>query len=156
MRTIPSLALFTLLTMNQLFAEAEPTELQVLTDLDAAKAQSKETGKPIFLEFMSSNCPHCQAFKKTVLSDPAFVAYANKNLIIVIHDYQQLSKLPASEKAARKALMVEFKVEAFPTILLIDKTNQTLLRTEGYSGTSAKEFIASLQNATAGKSTKVP
>lgn len=96
---------------------------------------------------MSSSCPHCHAFKKNVLSNAEFISYANEKLIVVIHDYDILDKLPADEKKARNDLMTKLKVENFPTILLIDKTGIILLRTSGYGGTPAGKIIASLKAA---------
>ncbi len=147
MKTILTALLLTLVAAAPVSAEAKPAVLTVLTALDAAKTKSRQTGKPVFLEFMSSTCPRCHAFEKTVLSDPAFITYANENLIVVIHDYQALSSLPASEMEKRKELMVEFKVEGFPTILLIDQSGKTLMRTAGYGGTKATKFIESLKTA---------
>lgn len=135
-------------------AQAKPAGLTVLTDLDAAKKQSKESGKPVFLEFMSSTCGHCQAFEKNVLSNPAFIAYAKENLIVVIHDFQELSKLPEAERKTRRELMEKLKVSGFPTILLIDKSGKILLRTEGYNGGPASRIIDSLKAAAPTQSKK--
>lgn len=147
MKHILIAALFAFASIPSMFADSPPPALEVLTDLDAAKEQSKETGKPVFIEFMSSACPYCQAFKKNVLSDPAFIAYANEQLIVVIHDIKELPKLPKEESKTRKDLMEKLKVDGFPTILLIDKSGKILLRSEGYSGTPAEKIIASLKAA---------
>lgn len=135
------------LAVNPLLAETKAAPLNVLTDMDAAKAKSKETGKPVFLEFMSSTCPHCLAFKKKVISDPDFIDYASSNLVVVIYDYEELSKLPAEDKKKREDLMEKLKVESFPTILLIGNDGEILLRTSGYNGTPSAEIIASLKKA---------
>lgn len=138
----------TLTTFSQTQTEKTSTPvLNVITDLDEAKAKAKKENKPIFLEFMSSSCGHCQAFKKNVLSDESFITYANANLITVIHAYDELSTLTAPEKKNRKTLMEKLKISSFPSIFLISSKGKILLRKEGYNNAKAAKIITAFKQA---------
>lgn len=53
-----------------------------LRDHDAALAQSKESGKPVFLLFQEvPGCAGCKQFGKDVLSDPAVVKSIEENFV---------------------------------------------------------------------------
>ncbi len=152
LRTILVVIPFLISLPTHTFANPEvKATLSILTDFDQAKALSKKENKPVFLEFMSSSCGHCQAFKKNVISNPAFIAYANKNLITVIHDYQDLEQLPADEKKKRVELMEKLKISGFPTILLISDKGKILLRKSGYNDTPADKIIKALEKAASSK-----
>lgn len=59
-----------------------------LRDYSAARARSKESGKPIFLLFQEvPGCAGCQEFGKDVLSDPSVVKSIEDNFIpLLIHN----------------------------------------------------------------------
>lgn len=131
-------------------------ELKTYPDLDRAKVVANTEDKLVFLEFMSSTCPHCQAFEKTVLGDEAFIAFANDRLVALIYDYQEMSDLPEAERERREKLMEQLKVTGFPTIFLIAPDGSILHRSSGYDGSSAETIIATYRSAIAGKKSDVP
>jgi len=117
-----------------------------LTDLTKAQAQAKAEKKLVLLDFTGSDfCPGCQALTKNVFSKPGFAAYAKTNLVLVEVDFP--ASKPQSEKLrkANEALHDKFKIEGFPTIIVLDTEGKELNRKAGYSGDTANEFIAGLE-----------
>ena len=117
-----------------------------LTDLAKAQAQAKTEHKMVLMDFNGSDwCPPCKALRKNVLSSPEFIEYAKKNLVLVDVDFPKHKEIDKSQKQANEALAQKYGVEAFPTIIVLDSKGKKLKKDEGYSGESAKEFIANLQ-----------
>lgn len=120
-------------------------ELNWGTDFEAARRQAGETGRPILADFTGSDwCGWCMKLKKEVFTKPVFQEYARDNLVLLKLDFPQ--RLPQSE-AVRKQnemLMAHYRVETFPTILLLDAEGRELGRT-GYQPGGAKIFVAQLK-----------
>lgn len=117
-----------------------------LTDLDKAQAKAKEEKKLVLMDFTGSDwCPPCKALHSKVLTSKEFVDFANENLILVMVDFPQQKKLPAEQTKANEELAKRFKIEGFPTIVVLDSNGKELSKDVGYSGESAKDFVAKLQ-----------
>ena len=117
-----------------------------LTDLSKAQAQAKAEHKMVLMDFNGSDwCPPCKALRKDVLSAPEFVEYAKKNLVLVDVDFPKHKELPKAQKAANEALAKKFDVDGFPTVVVLDSDGKELKKAVGYSGQTAKEFIAELK-----------
>jgi thioredoxin-related protein len=63
---------------------------------------------------------------KKVLPKKEFTDYAKKNLVLVEVDFPMKKKLPDSQVKANEALMEKFKIEGFPTLLLLDGDGKRL------------------------------
>lgn len=117
-----------------------------LTDLDKAQAKAKEEKKLVLMDFTGSDwCPPCKALHSKVLTSKEFVDFANENLVLVMVDFPQQKKLPAEQTKANEELAKRFKIEGFPTIVVLDSNGKELSKDVGYSGESAKDFVAKLQ-----------
>lgn len=117
-----------------------------LTDLPKAQAQAKAEKKLVLLDFTGSDwCPPCKALHKNVLSKPEFEAYAKTNLVLVEVDFPNRKPQSAELKKANAALQEKFKVEAYPTIIVLNSEGKEIHRKSGYGGTTVKEFIAGLE-----------
>ncbi len=121
-------------------------ELHWLTDLSKAQAQAKAEKKLVLMDFTGSDwCPPCKAFAKNVLSSPGFADYAEKHLVLVEVDFPQQKPQTEEQKKANETLAKKFNVEGFPTVVVLNGEGKELKRQFGYSGQSAKEFVAILQ-----------
>jgi thiol:disulfide interchange protein len=95
---------------------AEP---QWLTSLPDAEALAKNENRLVLLDFTGSDwCVPCQKLKEEVLSKQPFLQYAASNLVLVEVDFP-LKKLPKALSDANDALQDKYKVEGYPTLLLV-------------------------------------
>ena len=117
-----------------------------LTDLSKAQAKAKDEKKMVLVDFNGSDwCPPCKALRKDVLNSPEFVEYAKKNLVLVDVDFPRQKQISADQKAANEKLAKKYKVDGFPTIILLSSDGKQLEKKVGYGGETTKEFIAGIE-----------
>ena len=117
-----------------------------LTDLPKALQQAKTEKKLVLLDFTGSDwCPPCKALHKNVLAKPEFETFAKANLVLVEVDFPNRKAQSAELKKANAALQEKYKVEAYPTIIVLNSEGKEIHRDAGYGGASVKEFIAGLE-----------
>jgi thioredoxin-related protein len=115
------------------------------TDVPAAVAQAKKENKMVLLDFTGSDwCGWCIKFKKEALDTHEFNDYAAKNLVLVELDFPNKKPQPAALKTANKALSERYKVDGFPTFVVLNQNGKEVGRQEGYKPGGAKAFIAEL------------
>src|SRR5580692_11675902 len=123
------------------------TAAEWLTDLAKAQAQAKAEHKLVFMDFTGSDwCPPCMELHKKVLTAPEFESYAKTNLVLVVVDFPEKTELPKELAKANDDLKDKFKVEGFPTLLVLDGDGKELDRQLGYAFKSPKEFLAHLDS----------
>jgi thioredoxin-related protein len=111
------------------------------TDFDLAKKRAKDENKSILVDFTGSDwCGWCIKLKKEVFDMPAFQEYAKKNLIMVELDFPKKKELPAKEKEQNEKLQEEYKIEGFPTIILLNSKGREVART-GYQEGGPEKYI---------------
>ncbi len=94
----------------------------------AADLASK-TNKPILANFTGSDwCGWCIKLKAEVFSTPEFAAWAAKNVVLLEVDFPRDNKQSATQQAENEALLNKYKVEGFPTILLLAADGKELGR----------------------------
>ena len=121
-------------------------EAEWLTDLPKALAKAKAENKKMLLDFTGSDwCGWCVKFNKEVLSKPEFIEYAAKNLVLVELDFPQKKQLPAKLDKANKSLQSKYKVNGFPTFVVLDSQGKEVGRQEGYAKGGPAAFIAKLE-----------
>jgi len=129
-------------------AKAEAPDKDVFmweTDLQVAKKRAKEENKQILADFTGSDwCGWCIRLKKEVFDLPEFQEYAKKNLIMLELDFPRQKELPAGLKEQNDKLAQEFKVEGFPTILLMNSRGKEINRT-GYQEGGPEKYIEHLK-----------
>lgn len=129
-----------------LLQAAHAAEGTWLTDLDKAKATAKQEKKLVLMDFTGSDwCPPCIALHKNVLTSKEFVEFANENLVLVVVDFPHKTKLSEEQTKANEELAKKFKVEGFPTVVVLDSNGKELSKNVGYGGETAKEFVAKLK-----------
>lgn len=118
------------------------------TDYAKALKQAKKEKKVVLLDFNGSDwCPPCIALKKNVFGSADFKKFAGETLVLVDVDFPRGKRQSKELAAANEALSEKFKVESFPTILLVDATGKVVHREEGYGDESPKDYIAILKKA---------
>jgi thioredoxin-related protein len=125
---------------------AMASEGEWLTDLPKALAKAKAENKMVLLDFTGSDwCGWCIKFNKEVLSTPGFKEYAAKNLVLVEVDFPNKKQLAAELKKANAGLKDKYKVDGFPTFVVLNAEGKEVGRQVGYSEGGPKAFIAKLQ-----------
>lgn len=115
------------------------------TDIAAAKALAKKQGQPILLDFTGSDwCGWCIKMKKESLDQKAFTDFAAKNVVLVEVDFPSKKALSADTKKQNDDLKKQYKVNGFPTFVLIDADGKELGRQVGYLKGGPDAFIAKI------------
>jgi thioredoxin-related protein len=147
MRILP-LAAVLVLAAKFAFA-AEP---DWMTNYDQALKASKESGKPVFVDFTGSDwCGWCIKLAGDTFSKPAFADYAKDNLVLLEVDKPMQKKLPADVEKQNAMLMEKFGIEGFPTLVLLDSTGKEIARHVGYMEGGPDAMIAWIKESTAKK-----
>ena len=116
------------------------------SDLAAAQARAKTSGKLVFIDFTGSDwCPPCIALHDNVLTQPEFLDYADKNLELVEIDFPRNKPIAKAVELANRNLAEKYKVQSFPTIIVMDAVGKILHRDEGYGRKNARAFTADLK-----------
>src|SRR6478672_10698476 len=106
-------------------------ELQWLTDLPKAEAQAKAEKKMVMLDFTGSDwCGWCIKLNKEVFSQPDFAKYAKDNLVLVEVDFPHEKKQTEEVKKANQVLLEKYKVDSFPTIIVLNSDGEKIGETE--------------------------
>lgn len=116
-------------------------------DTPAALALAKETGKPVFLCFTGSDwCGWCKLMEKKVFGTEAWQAYAKENLVLVWLDFPRDQSLVPEEIAPKnKALSEQYKVEGFPTYVVLSSKGEELGRLGADKEATPEQFIKQLK-----------
>lgn len=109
------------------FLLAAPASAQWLTDYDAALRQAKKEKKLLLLNFTGSDwCGWCIKLKKEVFDTDEFKKYAAQNLVLVEADFPESKPQPRALKKQNEALLDKYKVEGFPTLVVIAPEGKAL------------------------------
>jgi protein disulfide-isomerase len=128
-----------------MLCQASAAELQWMTDLPKAQAKAKAENKLVMLDFTGSDwCGWCIKLQKEVFSQPEFAEYAQKNLVPVEVDFPRKKKLSAEQQKANQALQEKYKVEGYPTIIVLNSEGSKVGEL-GYQPGGPKAFIAELE-----------
>jgi protein disulfide-isomerase len=119
-------------------------ELQWQTDVPKAQAEAKAGKKMVMLDFTGSDwCGWCIRLNREVFSEPAFAKYAKENLVLVEVDFPQRKQQSDELKKANHALQEKYKVEGYPTIIVLNSAGEKIGEL-GYMPGGSKAFIAEL------------
>jgi protein disulfide-isomerase len=116
------------------------------TDFAAAKEEAKKEGKVMLLDFTGSDwCGWCIKMKADTLDKEAFKEYAKKNLVLVEVDFPNKKPISAAQKKANKALQDKYKVQVFPTFVVLDADGKEIGRHVGYMEGGPEKFIEKIE-----------
>jgi thioredoxin-related protein len=126
--------------------QTQAAELTWGTDLPKALAQAKTDKKMVLLDFTGSDwCGWCIKFDKEVLSTDKFAGYAKAHLETVVVDFPNKKQQSDALKAANKTLGEKYKVDGYPTFVVLDADGKEIGRQVGYAPGGPEAFIAKLE-----------
>ena len=141
MKTVCAI-LFACLTLA--FARLEAAEGNWSTDLGKAVAQAKTEKKMVLMNFTGSDwCGWCIKLDKEVFSKPEFKEYAAKNLVLMEVDFPDKKKQSAELKKANKDLAKRYKIEGYPTLVVLNSEGK-IAGQLGYLPGGPKAFLGEL------------
>jgi protein disulfide-isomerase len=121
------------------------TQLEWLTDPEAAQTKARRESKFVLLDFTGSDwCGWCMKLKSEVFDKPEFATFANTNLIMVEVDFPRQKPQSAAQKQVNAKLAKVCGVQGYPTIVVLDQNGRAVARL-GYMPGGPKPFIAELQ-----------
>jgi thioredoxin-related protein len=124
---------------------AGAAELGWLTDLSKAQEAARAGKKMVMLDFTGSDwCGWCIKLNKEVFSTDEFARYAKDNLVLVEVDFPQKKEQSAAQKKANRDLEKKYKVEGYPTIIVLNAEGKKIGEL-GYQPGGPKPFIAQLE-----------
>ena len=118
----------------------------VTQDFNKAIHLAKVHEKPLALVFLGSDwCKWSRKFEKEILNDPVFHEKLNNRFIFVKLDFPEVNPQPESVFSQNYSLKQQFKVESFPTLVLLDSEGYEITRT-GYRKGRGKVFADHLNH----------
>lgn len=128
------------LTLITTFALAEP-KAGWSEDYKGSLSKAKEEKKKALLDFTGSDwCGWCIKLDKEVFSTDEFKKLAEKELVLVELDYPRSKTLPEELKKQNAGLKDKFKIDGYPTIILVSSSGRELKRWVGYSASMLAEL----------------
>jgi thiol:disulfide interchange protein len=119
------------------------------TDLDKALATAKKEKKSVLVEFTGSDwCPPCIAMRKNVFSKKEFVEAASRKYVLVELDFPKGNPEVADQN---KPHAEKFKIEGFPTVVLLDPEGKEFTRFFASQYPKLEDFLKHLDEAHANK-----
>ena len=99
-----------------------------LTDFKVARAQAQAEQKPIVLDFTGSDwCGWCMTMRRMVLDTPDFYTYARNKFVLMEVDLpRDTTKMTNEQIRQNNALAQQYKVNTFPTVLVITADGQLI------------------------------
>lgn len=136
-----------LLTLVLVFTSMAFVHADWTNDYQAALVQAKAQNKLVLLDFTGSDwCPYCQLLHKEVFTTPAFQEFADRNYILVRVDFPHQKQLSESVKEQNESLRERFKVNTYPTLIVLNAEGKGLGRHVGYNpGSGPSPLIANLK-----------
>jgi protein disulfide-isomerase len=105
-----------------------------LTDIHQASDQARKEHALLLLDFTGSDwCSWCMKLDAETFSRPEFMEYARNNLVLVRLDFPRQKPQSDELKAANRALQDQYKVNGFPTILVLKPDGSVLWEQRGYA-----------------------
>jgi len=116
-------------------------------DYKAALATAAKENKKVLLDFTGSDwCGWCIKLKKETFDQPAFKDYADKNLVLVEIDFPQGKSQSPAVKAQNNSLQEQYKVQGFPTLVVLDPQGKVIKQQSGYIPGGPAGFISWLNS----------
>jgi protein disulfide-isomerase len=123
-------------------------------DYQKALAESQKSGKPLLIDFSGTDwCPWCMKLDREVFSQDAFKKYAKDNLTLLLVDFPRKKQLSPELRKQNEELAGKFKIEGFPTVVILNSKGETLGVT-GYQEGGAQKYVEHLKGIIEGPKKK--
>lgn len=114
------------------------------TDYKKALEKAKAEKKMVFMNFTRSDwCPFCIKLDKEILSQPEFEKFADARLVLLKIDFPRRTPLPPQFKKQNDDLAMQYKIEEFPALIILNSDGKTVGRL-GYMEGGPSAMIAAL------------
>ena len=121
-----------------------PVEAAWSTDYAGALSQAKAQNRHVFLFFTGSDwCGWCKRLDHEILSTAEFNRFAGENLILVKLDFPQKIPLSSELKTQNNQLAHKYKVDGYPTVIVLDSSGRAVKRL-GYQEGGPAPFVSAL------------
>lgn len=91
-----------------------------ITDMDAARQKAAAENKAILASFTGSDwCGACKRLHRDVLGTPEFAEYAKDKFVLLEVDCPHGNKMSEEQKKKNNALARSYRVDGFPTVLVL-------------------------------------
>ncbi len=120
---------------------------EIISNLDEAKKEAKESHKRILIVFEGSDwCAPCMKLEKEILSTQTFKSLASKEFIILKADFPRSRKNKQSKEiqAQNKVLAEKYNTKGYFPYIAVLNSNAQLIGSKGYKKTSPKEYFNEL------------
>jgi len=115
-------------------------------NVDEALKIAQKENKTVLINFTGSDwCIWCKRLNNEVFSKDEFAAFAEKNLVLVKIDFPREKEQTPEVKYYNQELAAQYKVEGYPTIVLLRQDGSVLGYT-GYQPGGAENYIQHLQS----------
>lgn len=117
------------------------------TDFNQGLATAAAEGRTALVEFTGSDwCPPCMFVRSKILPTQAFKDFAEKNKLVLVElDFpRDESKVAPEVRAEREAISARYKVEGFPSMMVLDGAGNVYAKIVG-AANSPEEYISNLQ-----------
>lgn len=113
------------------------------TDYGKAIQLASEQDKPVLVNFTGSDwCPPCMMLKRDVFEEAAFKNFAAQNLVLLEVDFPQRTELPEELTQQNEMLQQRFRIEGFPTLVVLDPEGKEQKRHVGYMPGGPSKLIS--------------
>lgn len=103
-----------------------PGKLNWLSNYQEAISHSQSSGKPIVILFTGTHwCPACMKLEKEVLNKPEFAQAVGNRFIFLKAEFPDYAEEAMSASPFR-SLLDRYRVDAFPTMVVINTSGQRL------------------------------
>lgn len=110
-------------------------------NFEQAQKQAASEQKHMLLDFTGSDwCGWCIKIDKEIFAKPDFKSLGEKRLILVELDFPQGKTLPDAVKSQNSELQLKFKVNGYPTLVLLSPAGKEVTRWEGFKPTFLEEL----------------
>ena len=112
-----------------------------IENYELALATAKELKRPVLINFTGSDwCSWCKKLSAEVFTQDQFKDYAKANLVLLKLDYPRSIPQTAELKAQNQKLQEQYKIQGYPTIVLLDSTGKEISQL-GYEAGGAAKYV---------------
>lgn len=117
-----------------------------LASLEQAQKFAEKSKRPILINFTGSDwCGWCKRMQRETLATREFIQFASSNLLLVELDFPNNIPQSAELKRANAAVNDQFRVDGFPTYVLVGADGKELGRQVGYLKGGAPAMTAKIE-----------